>query len=148
MAESHVMSALKQKRAAIAGEILAAERRIGELRASLVHLDGAMRLFAGDDINPEAIPPRLPRPSSALPTMAPRGDMTRTILDTLRAAAGGISLPDITTKAADMLGVPLGNDHERQILAERVRNTLYRIRDKGMAENYRDQGVIFWRLTE
>jgi hypothetical protein len=62
MAESHVASALRHKRGEIAGEIMAAERRINDLRASLVHVDATLKLFVGSDANPEAIPPRLPRP--------------------------------------------------------------------------------------
>ena len=47
MAESHVVSALKTKRGEIAGEIVAAERRITDLRAALVHVDATLKLFAG-----------------------------------------------------------------------------------------------------
>lgn len=148
MAESHVMSALRQKRAYVAGEIIAAERRISELRASLVHLDATMRLFAGEDLNPEAIVPKLPRPAHALPAIMPRGDLMRTVLDVLRTAPGSMSLPDIAGKVAPALGVKLQEDRDRQILNERFRNALYRVGDKGGAESFRDGGVIYWRLTD
>jgi len=88
LAESHVMSALKQKRATVVGEIIAIERRIGELRVALVNLDGAMRLFAGDDINPEAVIPKLPRPAAASSADLPHGSLTRAVLGVLRVAVG------------------------------------------------------------
>ena len=54
MAESHVVSALANKRAEIAGMIARAEQQLGQFRADLVHLDATIRLFcsrygAGDD---------------------------------------------------------------------------------------------------
>jgi len=148
LAESHVLSALKQKRATVSGQIIAAERLIGELRATLVHLDGAMRLFAGDEINPEAIPPKLPRPIAALPTAMPRGDMARMVLDALRQATGGQSLPAITDAVAQALGIDLSNDKDRQCFSERVRNTLYRLRDREAVESLRDGLVNVWRIAD
>ncbi len=45
MAEPHVVSALVAKRAELAGEIEAAEKRVAKLRADLLHLDATLRLF-------------------------------------------------------------------------------------------------------
>ena len=46
MAESHVVSALVNKRAEIAGMITRTEQQLGQFRADLVHLDATIRLFA------------------------------------------------------------------------------------------------------
>jgi len=46
MEERHVVSALVNKRAEIAGMIARAEQQLGQFRADLVHLDAAIRLFA------------------------------------------------------------------------------------------------------
>ena len=81
MADTHVMSALKDKRAQVAGEILASERRISELRTLLVNLDGTMKLFAGEDFNPEEIPARMPRSKRVPAELGGRGEMTRAVLD-------------------------------------------------------------------
>ncbi len=159
MAESHVLSALKQKRAAVSGEIIATERRVGELRAALVHLDGTMRLFAGEDINPEAIPPRLVRSAPVLPAAMPRGDMTRAVLDAMRGQAGGQALPQIVDRVAPgsysshgledgAMGVEGEDGAIRRRFTERVRNTLYRLRDRSAAENLRDGQTIIWRLID
>jgi hypothetical protein len=45
------LSPLRAKRAEMAGEIDAAERRADQLRADLIHIDAVLRLF-----DPEAIP--------------------------------------------------------------------------------------------
>lgn len=46
MAESHVVSALANKRAEIAGMIARTQQQLGQFRADLVHLDATIRLFA------------------------------------------------------------------------------------------------------
>lgn len=49
------MSPLRAKRAEMAGEIDAAERRADQLRADLIHIDAVLRLF-DPDAEPEGIP--------------------------------------------------------------------------------------------
>jgi hypothetical protein len=55
MAEPHVVTALRAKHAELAGEIQAAEKRLAQLRADLVHLDATLRC---------SIPMPNPAPSS------------------------------------------------------------------------------------
>jgi len=55
MAESHVVSALVNKRAEIAGMIARTEQQLGQFRADLVHLDATIRLFA-PGMEPQTIP--------------------------------------------------------------------------------------------
>ena len=57
MAESHVVSALVNKRAEIAGMIARTEQQLGQFRADLVHLDAALRLFA-PGLEPRRFRPR------------------------------------------------------------------------------------------
>jgi hypothetical protein len=56
MADPHVISALRSKRAELSGELIAIERRIVQLRADIASLDGAIRVFdptaAPDKIRP------------------------------------------------------------------------------------------------
>ena len=46
MAEPHVVAALKDKRAELSGSIADLEKRIGQHRADLLHVDAVLRLFA------------------------------------------------------------------------------------------------------
>ena len=48
MAEPHVMDALRGKRSELSGIVSHLEQEIVQHRASLVHLDAAMRLFDPD----------------------------------------------------------------------------------------------------
>lgn len=149
MAESHVVSALRHKRGEIAGEIVAAERRINDLRTSLVHVDATLKLFAGSEANPEAIPPRLPRPVRSLPTpTSTRGDLTRTLLDVMRRADCGMSTADVAEQLAQALGIALDSSARRQTFNEQVRNALYRQRDRGLLVNIRDGLRVIWRVAD
>jgi len=51
MAEPHVVDALRGKRSELSGIVSHLEQQIVQHRASLVHLDAAMRLF-----NPDLVP--------------------------------------------------------------------------------------------
>jgi len=82
MADPHVISALRGKRAELSGELIAAEKRIVQLRADIENLDGAIRVF-DPTAAPDKIRPILRRKK---PTLIPRGQCSRAVLDTLRDA--------------------------------------------------------------
>ena len=75
MTEPRVMDALREKRSELSGIVSHLEQRIVQHRASLVHLDAAMRLFDPDLVLEEAGPlainlflfSGLPRPSHSRP---------------------------------------------------------------------------------
>src|SRR5579883_1754192 len=84
MAESHVVSALVNKRAEIAGLISRTERQLGQFRADLVHLDAKLRLFA-PELEPKAIPAkRIRQPDRWFE----QGELSRRVLDAVRRAGG------------------------------------------------------------
>ena len=64
MGEPHVISALSNKRAELAGIVSQLERQLGQQRANLAHLDATMRLF-DPDIRPNTIRPKQQRARSA-----------------------------------------------------------------------------------
>jgi hypothetical protein len=76
MADPHVISALKNKRAELSGDLLAAETRIVQLRTDIASLDGAIRVF-DPTAAPDKIPPILRRKK---PTLIPRGQCSRATL--------------------------------------------------------------------
>jgi len=57
MTETHVVSALRAKRAEISGYIHELQKKIGRLRASLLHVDASQRLFS-PGADPDAIQPK------------------------------------------------------------------------------------------
>ncbi len=82
MAEPHVMDALRGKRSELSGIVSHLEQQIVRHRASLVHLDAAMRLF-DPDLVPEGSGPQSQRPRSV---WFHPGECLRLIHDVLREA--------------------------------------------------------------
>jgi hypothetical protein len=69
MADSHVISALREKRAKVSGCIARLERQLDQHRADLSHIDGVLRLFEPDrDL--EAISRSAPVPSGPATSLA------------------------------------------------------------------------------
>src|SRR5271163_1743750 len=91
MAESHVVSALANKRVEIAGMIARTQQQLGQFRADLVHLDATIRLFA-PTMEPETIPAKRIRQSDP---WFERGELSRGVLDALRRAGTPIRAPDL-----------------------------------------------------
>ena len=57
MAETHVVSALRAKRAEISAYIHGLEKKVENWRARLAHIDEAIRIFS-PETDPSAIPPQ------------------------------------------------------------------------------------------
>jgi hypothetical protein len=96
MAEPHVISALRDKRAELDGELRQAEKRIVQLRADLESIDGALRVF-DPSLAPQTIRPKLKRKP---PAHFRHGQFSRAVLDTLRRANEPMTARDIATKIA------------------------------------------------
>jgi hypothetical protein len=86
MGEPHVISALSNKQAELAGIVSQLERRLGQQQANLAHLDATMRLF-DPDIRPNKIRPKQQRARSAWFRL---GECLRLIYDELVADRGMI----------------------------------------------------------
>jgi hypothetical protein len=63
MTQLHVVSALSNKRAELAGIVRQLEQQLVRQRTNLAHLDATMRLF-DPDIQPKRIRPKQPRARS------------------------------------------------------------------------------------
>ena len=72
MAESHVVSALVDKRAELTGQIVRIEQQLGQIRADLVHIDATIRLFA-PKLEPETIQPKVTRAANHAVARTVRG---------------------------------------------------------------------------
>jgi len=64
MSEQHVVSALRDKRATLDGELRQAEKRAEQLRADLAAIDATLRIF-DPTIAPHTIRAKAPRPNSS-----------------------------------------------------------------------------------
>ena len=121
MADSHVITGLKARRASIAAELDELERNRRQLLTNLRHVDGALKVvgFEGD---PEAVPTRRKRRF-----MFRRGQLRRFVYAAERKHG-----PDISNRAiASIILEEMGWTEEPELLAkiaEKVRNTRSAIR--------------------
>jgi hypothetical protein len=131
MADPHVISALKEKRAELSGELIATEKRIVQLRADIDSFDGAIRVFDPTS-EPHKIRPILRRKKSAF---IPRGQCSRAILDILRHADGPMTAREIAAQLAARYQMDASNLDAMNALVAKVPNTL--ARQKGLASEAR-----------
>jgi hypothetical protein len=139
MADPHVISALREKRAELLGELIAAEKRIVQLRADIGSLDGAIRVF-DPTAEPDKIRPILRRKKQ---TLIPRGQCSRAILDMLRQAGGAMTAREIAAQLAARYQMDASNMDAMNALIAKVRNTL--ARQKGLASEVRGDAKA-WRV--
>jgi hypothetical protein len=139
MADPHVISALRAKRAEVSGELIAAENRIVQLRADITSLDGVIRVF-DPTAAPDKIRPILRRKK---PTLIPRGQCSRAILDMLRHADAPMTAREIVAQLAARYQMDASNTDAMKALVAKVRNTL--ARQKGLASEVRGDAKA-WRV--
>ena len=80
--DRYALSALRNKRASLASDIVQLERKLRHCRESLVHVDATLRLLDGS-IEPEAIPTK--RPIKRIKLFR-QGELGRMILRVMREA--------------------------------------------------------------
>src|SRR5205085_9391091 len=91
MADPHVISALREKRALVSGLIEKLERKLEQHRADLTHIDGVLRLFQPDR-DPAEIKPR--RTYARRTRYFARNELRRLVMDGLRTADGALHTTD------------------------------------------------------
>jgi hypothetical protein len=122
MADPHVISALRQKRAELSGELIAAEKRILQLRDDISSLDRTIRVF-DPTAEPHAIRPILRRKK---PALIPRGQCSRAVLDMLRHADRPMTAREIATQLAARYQLDTNDTDAMHALIGKVRNILAR----------------------
>jgi hypothetical protein len=116
MTEPHVIGALRNKRAELAGMLRQLEQQLVRQRANLAHLDATMRLF-DPDIRPNDIRPKQPR---ARNTWFRQGECLRLIYDELREATQPVTTRELAERIMQVKGIPAADNNRR----ERVQKTL------------------------
>ena len=140
MAELHVMSALRNKRAELAGMLRQLEQQLVRQRANLAHLDATMRLF-DPDIRPKDIRPKQPRERNAW--FRP-GECLRLIYDELREATQPLTTRELAERIMHLKAIPPADSDRR----ERVQKTLLASlnRAKQTIARVEIAGVVRWQL--
>lgn len=143
MAEPHVVAALKDKRGELSGSIADLEKRIGQHRADLLHVDAVLRLFA-PEIEPATIPPRaVRRPNSWFKP----GELARLLLEVLRTALAALSVRDITVQVMERRGLDPQDARTVELLRKLVSNALNR-QAADLVERIQDGVQVSWQVRE
>jgi hypothetical protein len=145
MADPHVISALREKRALVAGLIEKLERKLEQHRAALTHIDGVLRLFQPDR-DPGEIKPR--RPYAKRTRYFARNELSRLCMDALRAADGKLATTDeiagrlIEAKSFDAADIVL-----RKAIGEQVLTIMRSSRKRGTIEQIGLGRGVRWKLA-
>jgi len=127
MTNSHVISALRLKRAEIGGHIHDLEKRIARQRANLANLDATIKLFS-PGMNPDSIPPK--RAYRRTRYFA-RNELSRLTQDALRTAPGPLTSAEIAAAVMQEKGMTADDAAFMEIVATRALTVLRRLAKRG-----------------
>jgi hypothetical protein len=141
MGELHVIGALRNKRAELAGTLRQLEQQLVQQRASLAHLDATMRLF-DPAIRPDDIRPKRSR---ARNVWFRPGECLRLIYDELREATQPVTTRELAERIMRVKAIPAADNNRREL----VQNTLLASlnRAKQTIARIETGGVVSWRLV-
>jgi uncharacterized coiled-coil protein SlyX len=140
MAERHVIGALRDKRAELAGILRQLEQQLAQHRTSLAHLDATMRLF-DPQIRPNDIRPRQKR---ARNVWFHPGECLRLIYDELREAAQLATTRELSERIMVRKAMPAMDHRGRELLQKTLLGSLNRA--KTTIARVETAGVVSWRL--
>ena len=140
MVQSHVIGALSNKRAELAGILRQLEQQLAQQRTNLAHLDATMRLF-DPDIQPKQIRPKQQRARSVW--FRP-GECLRLIYDELRNADQPITTRELAERIMRVKAMPPTDDRHRELVQKTLLASLNRAKET--IARVETAGVVSWRL--
>ena len=143
MADTHVISALREKRARVAGCIARLERQLDQHRADLSHIDGVLRLFEPDR-DPEAIKPK--RTYARRTRYFARNELSRLCRESLRDGEH-LSTDNIVASIVERKGFDTADSVLRGALRAQLLTALRSMRKRGAVEQSGLGRGVRWRLT-
>jgi hypothetical protein len=145
MAESHVVSALVDKRAELAGQIVRIEQQLGQFRADLIHIDATIRLFA-PTLEPDTIKAKVIRRRNDW--FEPR-EVKRRVLDTLRRSDQPMAAPGLVRVVMSERGL---DPADRSVFAKiqlKVGANLRQLASRGvLIRSTGKNGAVLWRIAD
>ena len=142
MAEPHVITALKAKRARIAGEIIQAQEIVARRTKEVLSIDAVLRLFL-PDCNPDMIAPIRPTSHGLFFQYK---ELTRLCLDALRKARKPVTLEWIADAVMAAKGLPDDKRLRRHVM-DAARQSLMRQAQKGRVRRLIEHPDTWWELT-
>jgi hypothetical protein len=143
MADPHVISALREKRALVAGLIEKFERKLEQHRADLTHIDGVLRLFQPDR-DPGDIKPK--RPYAKRTRYFARNELSRLCMDALRASEGVTTTDEIAGRIIGAKGFDSADVVLRKAIAEQALTIMRSFRKRGTVEQIGLGRGLRWKL--
>src|ERR1700730_1859221 len=144
MADSHVISALREKRAIIAGLIEKLERKLEQQRADLTHIDGVLGLFQPDR-DPYAIKPNR---TQLRTRYSARNELARLCMDALRDALGLITTDEIASQVIAAKGFESADSTLRASIRDQLLTVLRAARKRGAVEQMGLGRGVRWILCQ
>lgn len=144
MAETHVITALVEKRARLAGDIENAHAQLRQMVLDLENIDATIQLF-DPDYRVELIKPKAFRPPK---DWSNRGEMTRIVLSILRQAAEPLTTRDIALQL--LVERALDKDDQRllRLMSKRVGVALRGQRENGRVQCSQGPGqYMLWEIA-
>src|SRR6478672_3115408 len=146
MADPHVISALREKRALVAGLIEKVERKLEQHRADLPHIDGVLRLFQPDR-DPDDIKPK--RTYAKRTRYFARNELSWLSTDALRAADGALLTTDaIAGRVIEAKGFDAADAALRKAIGEQALAILRSFRKQGTVEQMGLGRGLRWKLQQ
>jgi hypothetical protein len=140
MADPHVIGALRNKRAELAGTLRQLEQQLAWHRANLAHLDATMRLF-DPKIRPKDIHPGRVQERNV---WFRQGECLRLIYDELREATQPMTTRELAERIMRAKAISAADDHQRELLQKTLLGSLNRAKET--IERVETAGVVSWRL--
>jgi hypothetical protein len=145
MANTHIVSALREKRAIVAGLIEKLERKLKQHRADLTHIDGALRLFEPDR-DPDEIKPK--RTYARRTRYFAHSELSRLVLEALRDAEGKPQATDeIAAQGITAKGFDPADSVLRTAIRDQALTTLRALRKRGTVEQIGLGCGVRWKLA-
>ena len=143
MRDTFVISGLRRKRARIAGEIEAAERRIEPLREALASVDATLALMhpGADPALIQSIRPRLVCQNFG------HGERVRLVLSALREAKGPMACPAIAATVMRAKRMEMEDAKFRRAITEQIRFALRHLARRGIVRKVVKEPDVWWELV-
>jgi hypothetical protein len=143
MADPHVISALREKRALVAGLIEKLERKLEQHRADLTHIDGVLRLFQPDRDPDEIKAKRTYRRTRYFA----RNELARLCMDALRNAPGLITTDEIAAQVIAAKGFETADGTLRASIRDQLLTVLRAARKRGTVDQIGLGRRVRWKLA-
>ena len=141
MADPHVVTALRSKRAELAGRIDALQDQLREAMIAVDHVDCTLRMFVPeidlDEIKPKPLPPR---------NHAFKGQVTRAILAMLRAE-GAMDAKAITIRLMAERELNPNDKTLAKAMHKRIGAALRNLRERQLVASAQAGGMLRWEVA-